>query len=283
MNLFLLNITDWFNNLYNKYQPMFDQFFMGLIAFVPKFVGALLLLFLGWFLGRMIARFFQKLLERIGADKLGDRLNQIDFIARSPVKLKPSTMVGKFLYYVIFIFFFMAATDTLGITAVSEMISKIFEYLPRILSALVVFVIGILFADMLKKLVHTACISLNIPAGGLIANFVFYFVFINVAMITLSQAGIDTNFIQDNLSIILAGIVGAFAVGYGYASRPLVGNLLASYYNKSKVKVGDLISIDGVKGKIVAMDNSTMTLDADDRKIIVPLNKLSSEKYEIFK
>ena len=283
MNLFLLNINDWFDNLYNKYQPMFDQFLMGMIAFVPKFIGALLLLFLGWFLGRMIARFFQKLLERIGADKLGDRLNQIDFIARSPVKLKPSTMVGKFLYYLIFIFFFMAATDTMGITAVSDMISKIFEYLPRILSALVVFVIGILFADMLKKLVHTACASLNIPAAGLIANFVFYFVFINVAMITLSQAGIDTNFIQDNLSIILAGIVGAFAVGYGYASRPLVGNLLAAYYNKNKVKVGDIISIDGVKGKIVAMDNSTMTLDADDRKIVVPLNKLSSEKYEIFK
>lgn len=283
MNLFLLNITDWFNNLYNRYKPAFDKYSNDMIAFVPKFIGALLLLFLGWFLGRMIARFFQKLLERIGADKLGDRLNQIDFIARSPVKLKPSTMVGKFLYYLIFIFFFMAATDTLGITAVSDMIGKIFEYLPRILSALVVFVIGILFADMLKKLVHTACASLNIPAAGLIANFVFYFVFINVAMITLSQAGIDTNFIQDNLSIILAGIVGAFAVGYGYASRPLVGNLLAAYYNKNKVKVGDLISIDGVKGKIVAMDNSTMTLDADDRKIVVPLNKLSSEKYEIFK
>lgn len=283
MNLLLLNITDWFNDLYNKYEPMFDQFFMGMIAFVPKFFGALLLLFLGWFLGRMISRFFQKLFERIGADKLGDRLNQIDFIARSPMKLKPSVMVGKFLYYLIFIFFFMVATDTLGVTAVSDMISKIFEYLPRILSALVVFVIGILFADMLKKLVHTACVSLNIPAGGLIANFVFYFVFINVAMITLSQAGIDTNFIQDNLSIILAGIVAAFAVGYGYASRPLVGNLLAAYYNKNKVKVGDVIAIDGVKGKIVAIDNSTMTLDADDRRILVPLNKLSSEKYEIFK
>ena len=77
MNLFLLNISDWFNDLYNKYQPMFDQFFMGMIAFVPKFIGALLLLFLGWFLGRMISRFFQKLFERIGADKLGDRLNQI--------------------------------------------------------------------------------------------------------------------------------------------------------------------------------------------------------------
>ena len=137
--------------------------------------------------------------------------------------------------------------------------------------------------DMLKKLVHTACASLNIPAAGLIANFVFYFVFINVAMITLSQAGIDTNFIQDNLSIILAGIVGAFAVGYGYASRPLIGNLLAAYYNKNKVKVGDTIAIDGVKGKVIELDNSTMTLEADDRKIVVPLNKLSSEKYEIFK
>jgi RNase P/RNase MRP subunit p29 len=62
-----------------------------------------------------------------------------------------------------------------------------------------------------------------------------------------------------------------------------VGNLLAAYYNKNKVHVGDTIAIDGVKGKVLEMDNSTMTLDTDDRKIVVPLNKLSSEKYEIFK
>jgi Conserved TM helix/Mechanosensitive ion channel len=282
MTYFLLNIGDWFGALYTKYRDIFDGFVGGMISFVPKLLGAIVLLIVGRFLARMISKGASKALKTIGADKLGDRLNEIDFISKSPVKIEPSVMMGKFLYYVIFIFFFTAATDTLGITAVSEIIGKIFEYLPRILSALIVFVIGILFADVLKKAIYTACSSLNIPAASLIANFVFYFVFINVAMITLSQAGIETEFIQDNLSIILGGIVAAFAFGYGQASRPLIGNLLGAYYNRSKVNIGDTIAIDGVKGQIIEMDNSTMTIQAESSKVIIPLNKLTTEKYELF-
>jgi Conserved TM helix/Mechanosensitive ion channel len=282
MTIFLLNIGDWFGALYEKYQGVFDGFVAGMITFVPKLLGAIILLVVGRFLARMISKGVSKGLNKIGVDKLGDRLNEIDFISKSPVKIELSVMVGKLLYYVIFIFFFTAATDTLGITAVSEIIGKIFEYLPRVLSALIVFMIGILFADMLKKVIFTACSSLNIPAAGLIANFVFYFVFINVAMITLSQAGIETDFIQDNLSIILGGIVAAFAFGYGQASRPLIGNLLGAYYNRSKVNIGDIIAIDGVKGQIIEMDNSTMTIQAEGRKVVIPLNKLTTDKYEIF-
>jgi small-conductance mechanosensitive channel len=282
MTLFLLSIGDWFLALYEKYQPIFDGFVGGLITFVPKLVGSIVLLILGRFLAKIISKGVSKTLNKVGIDKLGDRLNEIDFISKAPVKIELSAMIGKFLYYCIFFFFFMAATDTLGITAVSEIIGAIFAYLPRVLSALIVFVIGILFADVIKKVIHTACASLNIPAASLIANFVFYFIFINVAMITLSQTGIETDFIQDNLSIILGGIVAAFAFGYGQASRPLIGNLLGAYYNKAKVSIGDVIAIDGVKGKVIDMDNSTMTIQAEDRKVIVPLNKLTTDKYELF-
>jgi hypothetical protein len=282
MSILLLNIGDWATGFYDRYKPILDRVFGDLAAFLPKLFGALFLLIIGWILGRTIARLIKRLLERIGADKLADRINEIDLFARSPVKLKPSLLFSKFFYYLIFFIFFMAATDALGVTAVSDMIRSIFDYLPRVISALFMFVIGILLADLLKKAVLTACTSLNIPAAGLIANFVFYFIFINVAMLTLSQAGIETGFFQDNISIILAGVVGAFALGYGYASRPLVANLLSSYYNRNKVKVGDVIGIDDVKGQIVEMDNSTMTIASEGKRTVIPLGRLSTDKFEIY-
>lgn len=268
--------------LWKIIQPMFEEISKAMTEFAPNLLGALFLLLLGWMIGKLFARVIRKVFEKAGADKLADRLNQIELFSKSPVKLKPSAFLGKFVYYLIFFVFFMAATDVLGIQAVSDMISAIFSYLPKLISALLVFIIGVVIADFLKNIVQTACVSLNIPAASLISNFVFYFLFINVAMITLSQAGIATDFIEDNLSIILGGVVAAFALGYGFASRPLVGNFLAAYYHRNRVKIGSVIEIEGIYGEVIEIDNSTFTVKTEQGKVIVPLNKLSTEKYKLF-
>jgi len=166
--------------------------------------------------------------------------------------------------------------------AVTILMGNLLNYIPQLLSALLVFVVGVFVADFLKKIVLTTCQSLGIPAAGVISNIVFYFIFLNVVMITLAQAGIDTEFIQDNLSIILAGVVLAFALGYGFASRQLVANFLSSLYNKEKIHIGDVIGIDGVKGRVIQIESDSFTLLAEDKKIIIPLSKLTSEKIEIF-
>ena len=225
---------------------------------------------------KAISKVVAKALEKIGIDKLGEKLNEIDIVDKANIDIVPSKFISKLIYYVLLLIFIIASTDVLGMPAVSELMSDILNYLPNLISALIVFILGILIADFLKGIVKTACDSLNIPAAGLIANVVFYFIFLNVVMITLTQAGIDTEFIQDNLSIILAGGVGAFALGYGLASKDIVANFLASFYNKDKVKVGDVIQVDGMEGIVIDIDNTCITLQSGKDKIIIPLSKLSS-------
>lgn len=273
------DVGNWFRDTLQPYLAVFGQ---AMREFVPKLTGALFLLLLGWLIGKGLAKLVRKLLERMGVDKLAERLNRIELLSKSPIKVKPSAVTAKFLYYIVFFIFFMAAMDVLKITAVSELISGIFSYLPKLISALLVFIIGILLADFLKNIVQTACVSLNIPAAALIGNFVFYFLFINVVMIALSQAGIATSFIEENLSILLIGIVAAFSIGYGYASRPLVSNILAAHYHRKRVKVGAMIEIDGVRGEIVEMDSSCLIIAAPEGRVIIPLNKLSTDKYTLF-
>lgn len=261
---------------------MVKSMLLDFAAFVPNLVGALLIIFVGWFIARLLARLLKKLLQKTGVDNLAEKFNDIDIIHRSKVRIVPSYLFSKLLYYLLLFVVIAAAVDVLNMEAVSDLMNDLLNYFPFLLSAFFVFIIGILVSDFLRNLVQTTCISLGIPAASLISSFVFYFLFINIVMITLDQAKIDTDFIQDNLSIILSGIVLAFAIGYGFAARPMVANLLSAYYNRDRVKIGDVIGIDGVKGQIVAKDSSTITIQTNDRKIIVPLSKLSSEKYEIF-
>ena len=98
----------------------------------------------------------------------------------------------------------------------------------------------------------------------------------------MTQAKINTIFIQNNLSYIILGVVIAFAIGYGFASRNIMANLLASLYSKNKFYIGQDVKISGVRGTIVEIDSTSITLETSDRRVIFPLNKLTTEQVEIF-
>jgi preprotein translocase subunit YajC len=253
------------------------------IATIPRVIGAIALVIIGRWISKFFARVTKKLLEKVGVDRLAAKLNEIDLFSKSNIEVVPSKVVSKIVYYLLFFIVILIATDVLRMQAVSDMMNNVLAYIPSLISAVLVFFVGILLADFLKRIVQTTCESLGIPAASLIANVVFYFLFLNVAMITLSQARVQTSFIEENLSIILGGVVLAFAIGYGFASRPVLANLLAAYYNKGKVAIGDVIVIEGVEGQVVAMDNSTFTIKTGEALTIVPLHKLSTEKYQITK
>lgn len=259
-------------------QDLISQFLVA----IPFILKAILLLGGGWIIARFFSSLVKKLLLGLKVDKLAERLNEIDLIGNSNIKILPSIILSKVVYYFLLFVFLVAATEALQIKAASDMLVNILNYIPILLSAMVVFVIGLFAADSLKKLVFTAASSLAIPAAGLISNLVFYFILINVLMVTLTQAKINTEFIQDNISIVLAGIVFAFAIGYGLASRELAANFISSFYNKEKIKIGSQIQIDGKKGEVIEVGATTFTLETANSRIIIPLSKLSSESVEVF-
>lgn len=264
--------------------PEIWSFILSTGAFIGRILAALLIFFIGRIFARWIARGTKKLMARVGVDKLAEKLRSIDMIGRSSVKIIPSEIFSKLIYYLFLFIILWVAADVLQIEALSEMISKFFDYLPTLFSALIVLIAGLFLADFLKKMIITTTKSLNLQVGGLIANFVFYFLFINVVMIALAQAGIQTDAIKDNISIILAGIVAAFAIGYGFASRALLSSMLSSYYNKRKIHKGDQIAIEDVAGVITDIDNTSFTLQTRDQTtVVIPLSKLLDQKYEIKK
>ncbi len=254
----------------------------SLLNILPNLVGALAVFIIGWIISRLAANFVKRILRTIGVDKLAEKLNEIEIVYKSKIKVVPSIFLSKLLYYLLLFIFINAATYVLGMQAISDLMTEIINYVPSLISALIVLVLGIVVADFLKSTVLTACTSLGIPAGKLIANVVFYFIFLNVIMMALKQASLQTTFMENNISIILAGFVLAFAIGYGFASRSLLASLLAAFYNKGKVNVGDRLRIDDVEGEVIEIDSTSLILKSTrGRRIIIPLSRLTAEKYEI--
>lgn len=252
------------------------------MAAVPGIVGAIFVVILGWIIAKIVASVIKKLLKKIGIDDLADKLNDIEIVSKANLNIVPSILLSKIAYYIILLIFWIAATDILGMEAVSVLMKDLIAYIPYVISALIVLVIGVFIAEFIKNIVLTTCQSLGIPSAKLIAGFVFWFIFLTAIVSALTQAGINTDFVTSNLSIIIGGGVLAFALGYGFASKDMMANFLASFYSKDKFKLGDKISVDGATGTIVDMDNASLVIQGDGKKTIVPLSKLTSEKVELF-
>ncbi|NJN34318.1 MAG: mechanosensitive ion channel [Saprospiraceae bacterium] len=165
--------------------------------------------------------------------------------------------------------------------AVSQLIMDLLDYIPRIIVAMIVLSVGLLIANILKKAVYTACKSVGIPSPNLIANFLFYFIFLTALISALSQAQVDTDFVKSNINIILGGGVAAFALGYGLASKEMMTNFLASFYSRRHFSVGDTVKIGDTIGKIVFEDNTCLKIQAGERLIVIPLSKLMTQEVEI--
>lgn len=252
-------------------------------AFFPKFIGALTILFVGWLVSRTVGKILSKVLANVGVDRLAEMLDDIDLVQRTGVlKEKLSGIIAKIVYYMMMLTFIIAATETLGVAAITQLFTDLMNYLPSLLTASVVFMLGLFLADMVQGAVVTLCQSLGIASAKMIGSIVFYFMFVTIAVSALAQAKINTEFISSSLVVLIGAGALAFAFGYGLASKDLVSNYLASYYNKNKVRVGDEVRIIGERGKVVLIDSTSMILQTPERAIIVPLSKLTTEKVEVF-
>jgi len=268
------------NSLLNS--PAVKELISGFISGVPNFIMALVLAIIGIIIAKLVAKFVKKVLLGINVDKIGEKLNEIDIVEKTNVKIKISTILSKIVYYFLILFTLVIATDILQMPAVSNLVVGLFNLIPNFIVAGIILILGTLFADLLRSIAQTTLESLGIPSARLLASFVFYFLFINIVISALTQAKINTEFLSQNISLVIGGIVLAFAIGYGLASKTSMQNFLASYYSKGKFDVGDTISIDGETGKIVEIGKSSLILISDSgNKIIFPLSHVSNSKIEI--
>ena len=255
----------------------------SMIKSVPSFLLALTIIIVGVIISKMIAKIVAKLLSKVGVDKLGDKLNSIEIVEKMNTDLKISKIFSKIIYYFLLFIFIIAATDVLNMTAISDLVMNAFNMIPKLLVGLIILIFGTLLADAIKNVVLAALESLGIPSAKLISAFLFYFLFINVVISAIAQADINTGFLEQNLSIVIGGIVAAFAIGYGLASKDMVANFLGSFYTQGKVKEGDTITIDGITGLVVEIDRNSLIMESEGREVVVPLSMIMKEKIEIRK
>lgn len=268
MDFFQQRLPDAFNTYAGAFVDRIPSILSGLLVLV---VGFLLAHGLRWLVQRIGGRTLDPLARKSGLDKVIARFGGFT----------PSRLLASIAWWLAALVTILGAADVLGLDLVSHAVQKAFSFMPTLFSALVIFVLGIWGADKVSRLVSQLGNMVELSAGRIVGRILAGITIVFATITALNVAGVDTSLITTNIQIILAGLLLAFAVAYGFAARDVLSNILGSYYGNERFKPGMRVRVGEDEGVIERIDGVSMTIRKSDRLVMIPSNRLVTERIEV--
>ncbi len=205
-----------------------------LTTFLPRALAALIIFAIGWLLGRWLKSLMQKGIGNMKLGELVGRTPSSALLTQVNLPFSPGGIVGSLVQGLVVLVFAIVAIQTLGLVFLSDILAQVLAYLPRLVVAASIFVLGIVFAGWLETWIKRSLKSLEIATARLVANSSSYAVMVIATLIALSELGIASVFIE----ILFAGVVLALALAFGLSmglgSKDFVHSLIGQWYKTKK-------------------------------------------------
>ena len=109
-----------------------------LLAFIPKLLGFLVILLVGWIIATAVSKVLTFLLRKVGFDRMANRIGLTRLEQRMGIQLDPAGVLGQIAYWFIFLIFLVPVADALGLPAVSNILNALVAYIPNVFVAILV-------------------------------------------------------------------------------------------------------------------------------------------------
>lgn len=267
------------SDIKNLTMTSLNEMAINIAEAAPKVLFAILILLFGWFITKLVTFLLKRTLKFSKVDKLTEIINEKNLFGKTDLKFNVSSVILGFTKWLLFLVFLIIASDVMEWEIVSIEIGKLISYLPKLFSAIALFMIGLYIANFIKKGIKGLFESFDLQGGALISTFVFYIIIVTITITAINQAGVNTDLITNNLSIILGGIFATFVIGFGLGSKDVINNLLFSFYSKRNFEIGQIITIDDISGEIVSIDNICISVQvANGDEVVIPIKDLVSTR-----
>lgn len=185
--------------------------FSSMATFLPKLVGFLLILIIGYFVAKAVAKVLDKVLERVGFDRAVERGGVGKALAKS--QYDASGILGKIVFYALFLFVLQLAFGVFGPNPISTLIASVIAYLPKLFVAIVIVVIGAAIAAAVKEIVEASLGGLSY--GRTLAFVASAAILVITAFAALNQLEIAPEIVNGLFYAILVIVAGSAVVAIG--------------------------------------------------------------------
>lgn len=244
----------------------------NIITFIPNLVNGLIILVIGYLLSVAIRWVLRTILRRVGFDPLVERTGITGSLRGLGVQTPLSVIVAQTVFVLLLLSFLIQATQLMGLAAVAQLLQNLLGFLPNVIAAVIIFLLGGIVATFVGTLVTALGRGAGLVYAARLGRVAQYLVSLFVVVLTLSALKIDTALLVTALTIAIAAFGLALGLSLGLGARPVVQHILAGYYLRQRFPVGRALALDEtVRGEVRGIGGvNTVVQTPEGEDIVVP-------------
>ena len=220
--------------MYDALTDRLEEGIYQIVAFLPRLAAALGILMVGLAIAKMVERGTDMALHRIGFDRWMQEGGVTEALERAGTTLDPSSVIAKLVFWTMMLLVILLSANALGITAVSVLFAELLAYVPNVIAAVMVLVLGILLGEFIKDLVLASAGGL--PGGFNLARAAKAAIILLATFMALDQLDIA----QDIVLVFFIAVVGAAAlaagIAFGLGGRDVAAQVTREWYERNRAR-----------------------------------------------
>jgi hypothetical protein len=223
-------------NFGDRLQASFAQVFGDI---VPALLGALVILFAGYLLAKVLEKLIERFLRRIRLNRMLEKGGVMQAVERSGSHLNPVRVLANLVFWLVMFAVILVAANALGLQSLANVFSELVSYIPSVIAAIVIILVGIVLGGFVGGLISASAGALHggralarVGRGGVILLAIF---------MALQELGIATDIVTTAFAILFGAIALAMALAFGLGNRALAGEITREWYEQYRAERDDAL------------------------------------------
>jgi len=208
--------------------------FAQLAEVIPALLGALVILFAGYLLAKLIERGTERILHRVHLNQALERGGVMEAVERGGTHFNPTRVIGKTIFWILMFGVIMVAATTLGMESLAGVFAEMVGYLPSLMSAIVIMIVGIVLGRFTGGLIMASAGA--VQGAPTLARFGRWGVIMLSIFMALQELGVATDIVTTAFAILFGAVALSLSLAFGLGNRDLAAQVTREWYERYRAE-----------------------------------------------
>lgn len=201
-------------------------------AVLPELLGAGLILICGYFVARTLEKWVDRMLKKLDFNRVAEAGGLREAVDRTGAHLDPVHAMGKLIFWLVMLVVILLASAALGLESINRMFAIMLGFIPTLISAIVVVILGIVIGEFLRGIILASAGGVegvptlaNVAKGSVVTIAVF---------MALQQLGVAEEIITSAFTLVVGALALAFGLAFGFGNMALAGEITRRWYEEHR-------------------------------------------------